>query len=40
MKSHASYEPVGEIGRGRLATVYRVRDLALKREVAVKELND
>lgn len=40
MKSHPSYEMVGVVGRGRLATVYRVREIALNREVAVKELND
>jgi serine/threonine protein kinase/tetratricopeptide (TPR) repeat protein len=40
MKSHPSYELVGVVGHGRLATVYRVRETALKREVAVKELND
>src|SRR3984957_16469993 len=40
MKSHPSYELVGAVGHGRLATVYRARDLALKREVAIKELND
>jgi serine/threonine protein kinase len=40
MKSHPSYELVGAVGRGRLATVYRARDIALKREVAIKELND
>jgi serine/threonine-protein kinase len=40
MKSHPSYELISSVGRGRLATVYRARDLALKREVAVKELND
>jgi serine/threonine-protein kinase len=40
MKSHPSYELVGAIGQGRYATVYRARDLALNREVAIKELND
>src|SRR6516165_7188252 len=40
MKSHPSYELVGVVGRGRMATVYRARDVALKREVAIKELND
>jgi serine/threonine protein kinase/tetratricopeptide (TPR) repeat protein len=40
MKSHPSYELVGAVGQGRLATVYRARDLALNREVAIKELND
>ena len=40
MKSHPSYELIGAVGHGRLATVYRARDLALNREVAIKELND
>jgi serine/threonine protein kinase/tetratricopeptide (TPR) repeat protein len=40
MKSHPSYELIGAVGQGRRATVYRARDLALKREVAIKELND
>jgi serine/threonine-protein kinase len=40
MKSHPTYETLEEIGRGSLATVYRARDLALKRYVAIKELHD
>jgi serine/threonine-protein kinase len=40
MKSHPSYQLIGAIGQGRYATVYRARDLALSREVAIKELND
>jgi serine/threonine protein kinase len=39
MKSHPTYEVLEEIGRGGVATVYRARDLALKRYVAIKELD-
>jgi tetratricopeptide (TPR) repeat protein len=40
MMSHRTYEILEEIGRGSLATVYRARDLALKRYVAIKELHE
>ncbi|MBL8795032.1 MAG: tetratricopeptide repeat protein [Planctomycetia bacterium] len=40
MKSHPNFELLSEIGRGNLATVYRARDLALKRFVAVKEIHE
>ncbi len=40
MKNHPSYESAGVVGRGRFATVYRARDVALKREVAIKELHE
>jgi serine/threonine-protein kinase len=39
MKTHPTYEILDEIGRGGSATVYRARDLALRRYVAIKELN-
>lgn len=40
MKSHPVYEILEEIGQGTSATVYRARDLALKRDVAIKELHE
>jgi serine/threonine protein kinase/tetratricopeptide (TPR) repeat protein len=40
MDFHANYEVLEEIGRGEAATVYRARDLQLKRFVAIKELHE
>jgi serine/threonine-protein kinase len=40
MQPHPTYEVLDEIGRGARATVWRARDLALKRYVAIKELHD
>src|SRR5258708_1027345 len=40
MKTHPTYELLEEIGRGSAATVYRARDLSLKRYVAIKELQE
>jgi hypothetical protein len=39
MKTHPTYELLEEIGRGSAATVFRAYDTALKRNVAIKELN-
>jgi formylglycine-generating enzyme required for sulfatase activity len=38
MTTNAEYELLEEIGRGPSATVYRAHDMALKRDVAIKEL--
>jgi eukaryotic-like serine/threonine-protein kinase len=40
MEDHPNFEFLGEIGRGETATVHRARDLALKRNVAVKVLHE
>jgi serine/threonine-protein kinase len=40
MKNHPTYEVLEQIGRGNAATVYRAHDLALRRYVAIKELDE
>ncbi len=40
MESHPNYEILTEIGHGEAATVYRARDLHLKRFVAIKQLHE
>lgn len=40
MNQHPNYEIFEEIGKGTTASVYRAHDLSLKRDVAIKELNE
>src|SRR5262245_7424447 len=40
MDSHPTYEVLEEIDRSHWATVYRARDLTLKRYVAIKEIHE
>src|SRR5581483_3766714 len=40
MTEHPTYELLEPIGESKLATVYRGRDLALQRDVAIKVLHD